>query len=444
MPKAITAADLTALAQDLTQHPGYKVSQRAVTTNGIYAASENNMIGLTNTNIFSTEIETAGVTDQKQSGRCWLFATLNILRHHVSKEYKLDDFELSQSYLYFWDKLEKTNRFYEWVIDSAEVAFDDRWVNYIFDSPQADGGWWEYSAALIDKYGLVPKSAMPEAVATSKSGELNQTLNTRLRKDGLELRRLIERNATESEVQKAKAAMLSDVYRILTIAIGTPPELFDFVYKDKDKKYHRDSGLTPKEFLKKYIKFNVMDYVTLVNDPSKPYNATYAFEHGGGSVVGGLDVVMLNLPIETMKALTLKQLKAGEAVWFGCDIHASTSRKGYMSLEAYDIDATFGQSFEFDKADRIRTRDGISNHAMAIVGVDVVDGETRQWKIENSWGDETGFKGYYTMSDDWFDAHGYNVVIRRDLLTEVQRKILEKKPTIVPHWDPINLMPDYA
>ncbi|MEO6109420.1 MAG: C1 family peptidase [Candidatus Saccharimonadales bacterium] len=442
MSKAITPTLLKSFAAQ-SHDSQLTVMQRAVTKNGIYAASESNILSATNTTIFSDEIETGSVTDQKQSGRCWLFAELNTIRHQIVKDFKLDDLELSQSYSYFWDKLEKSNSFFERIIETADKPVDDRWVTRFFEWPQGDGGWWEYAVSVIEKYGVVPSNVMPEAITTSESHQLNTVLDLHLRKGGLALRKLVADKKSDAEIQKAKETMLAGVYRLLTIAIGTPPQSFDFVYKDKDKKYHRDTATTPVKFLKKYYKKSFDDYVVILNDPSpsKVYLQTYEFQHGG-NVVDGLDIRWLNLDMQSLKDLTYAQIKKGETVWFGCDVGTDTNKKGFMSLDTYDFNGTFGIDFSLSKAERLESRDSSVTHAMTITGVDVVDDTPAQWKVENSWGDERGFKGYYTMSNDWFDKNGYVVVIRKELLTETQQKALEKPAIMIPEWDPLNTMPN--
>ncbi len=440
MNQPITPKVLKNLASHIDPNDALRnLAERAVTTNGIYVASENNALSAVNTTIFSDEIETGSVTDQKESGRCWLFATLNIIRHQIATDYKIEDFELSQSYSFFWDKLERANTFYEKIIATAGEPLEDRNMVYVLEHPQVDGGWWEYSSSVIAKYGVVPKSVMPESVATSKSAQLNIILNRKLRKDAITLRGLAVADTPSQKLQATKEVMLSEVYRILTIAIGTPPQSFNFAYRDKDKKYHREEGITPKQFLKKYSKLNFSDYVTILNDPTsaKSYNQTYVFA-AGGNVIGGQQPLLLNVDIETLKKLTYKQIKSGKPVWFGCDVGTDTNKKGFMSTDTYDFKSTFSVDFSFDKAQRLAMRDASISHAMVITGVDVVDGVPAQWKVENSWGAETGNKGYYTMSDDWFTANGYVVVIHRSLLSKKLKDALEKQPIVIPDWDPIN------
>lgn len=310
--------------------------------------------------------------------------------------------------------------------------------------PQEDGGWWEYSASLITKYGIVPKSVMPESVSTSKSYQLNTVLNKKLRKDALTLRKLVAEKNSDNQVQTIKESMLSEVYRMLTIAIGTPPQTFDFIYRDKDKKYHRDDSMTPLKFLEKYTKFDPSNYISLVNDPSpaKKYEQSYTYKNGG-NVVGGIEPLFLNVDIKTLKSLTYQQIKKGEAVWFACDVDSDSNKKGYMSTDTYDFMSTFNVDLNFSKADRLLMRDAAVSHAVTITGADAPSGEPTQWKIENTWGNEVGHKGYYTMSSDWFDAHGYVVVVRRDLLSEKLKNALQQKPIVMQDWDPLNSTPRY-
>ena len=437
----ITPDKIQEFAEALESRESYVASQHAVTINGINAASENNALSLTNTSVFSHEIQTVSISDQKRSGRCWLFAALNVVRHQIANEYKMDDLMLSQSYLYFWDKLEKSNTFLEKIVASANDPLEDRWVTQLMTSPQAEGGWWEYAASLIKKYGVVPISAMPEAVATTHSTQLNTLIDRILRQAALSLREQVGKKASSTEIERIKNTALADVYRVLTIAIGTPPKEFSFSYKDKDKKYHRDDKLTPQAFFKKYSKMNLDDYITLVNDPTpgRAFNTPYVLKDGE-NMVGGMDVVMFNVEVDSLVDLTSKQIKKSEPVWIGLEVQEKVNKKGYMALDVYDYESTFNIDFMNDKAQRLLSRDASVSHAMTIVGVDLVKNKPRQWKVENSWGDKPGNKGYYTMSTGWFKQNGYMVVIRKDLLSETQHKALAKKPIEIPYWDHLNAM----
>jgi len=437
MHTSITTEVLKSLQDSISDNGSLTAIQRAVTKNGIINASENYASSATNTTVYSNEIPENKITDQEDSGRCWLFATLNILQHDIAKKHKLEGFELSQSYSFFWDKLEKSNLFYEQVIDNAELPLDDRLMEFLLNAPQFDGGWWEMSSAIIKKYGVVPKQMMPEAFATSNTRQLNSLLNKKLRKDALLLREAAH-TKTDEEIDALRQDLLKEVYRMLIIAIGTPPQTFDFTYKDKDKKYHRQDNLTPLEFLKKYVSLSFDDYISIVNDPSpgRSYLQTYEID-GTANIVGEAGLTFLNVSVESFKELATKQVLAGEPIWFGCDIGSSTTKKGYMSLDAFDFNNTFGVDLNISKADRLQTRDTSMNHAVVIAGVDIVNDAPVQWKVENSWGDEVGMKGYYSMSTEWLEHNGYAIVIRKDLLSEDQKAALKKKPILLPRWDPL-------
>jgi len=427
--RSISLQDIAAYAQAVDQ-PVATVAQRAVTTNGIYLAAHNNAVGAVNPRVFSLELTTGGVTNQKHSGRCWLFAALNTVRHRLETTLNVENIELSQSYPYFFDKLEKANVFLELVIDTADQPLDDRRVDLAMRTPQPEGGWWSYAAALIEKYGVVPKSAMAEAKTTEESKELNIVLDRRLRKGALQLRA-----AAEVDRADLKQAILRDIYRILVIAIGTPPTRFDWAYRDKDKTYHRLADLTPRQFAETYAL--PLDQVTVANDPAQPYGRVLVREDGE-NMVGTAPVTVVNQPMETLKDLVIKQLEAGEAVWLGCDVRIDVDPEGVMDTGVRDLGGLFGVDLAMSKAENLATFDSVMSHAMTITGVDVVDGLPRQWKVENSWGDDRGLKGWWTMSDAWFDRYGYTVVIRRDLLDEDTLAALGTEPIRLPRWAPLS------
>ena len=440
MSKSITQTDLKAIAGTVKKDDSARnFAERAVTTNGISKATENNFSSTTNPTVFSDEIKTGSVMDQKQSGRCWLFAALSTVRHQIAVEKKIENFELSSSYCYFWDKLERANIFYEKVISSRSQKLEEPKLVHLFNAPQEDGGWWEYAASLIAKYGVVPKSVMEESFSTTNSQQLNKVLNTKLRKDAVVLRQ-ISQNASDKEIQGIKKPMLSEVYRMLTIAIGTPPTVFDYAYRDTDGTFHREQGLTPLQFLNKYSKHNFDDYVSLMNYPSptRSFGATYSLE-GGCNLIGGKNTLFLNVDISTMRDLAYKQIKLGEPIFFGCDIGVGANKKGYMSNDTYDFESAFNVDLSFDKADRLATRESTACHAVTITGMDCLNKKPVQWKVENSWGEKVGNKGYFTMSDEWFKDDGFVVVIRKSLLDAKLKKALNTQPVIIPDWDPINM-----
>lgn len=419
-----------------------KVVERAVSHQGILATSADFKADTDMTPVFSIDLDTGKVANQKQSGRCWMFAALNTMRHHLADLFKLTDFELSQNYTFFWDKFEKSNYFYQNVLNTADQPLDSRKVAFLMTTPQQDGGQWDMLCAIIEKYGIVPKSVMPETYSSSKSSELNSTLNKKLRKDAVTLRQLVATGATSDEIASARDKMLGEVYRLLCYTLGEPAQTFDFEYRDDDHQYHIDRNLTPKTFYDKYVGWNLDDYVSIINAPTddKPYNKTYTIEMLG-NVLGGREVKHLNVTMADFKQLAIKQLQDGQSVWFGCDVGQSSDRqKGIMSLDAYDKNALLDMDLSMTKAQRLDYAESLMTHAMVITGVDLVDGKPTKWKVENSWGEKVGTKGYFVMSDRWMDEYCYQVVVNKRYLSDAQRQAQAEAPTTLLPWDPMGAL----
>ena len=443
MSKEITAAQTASYQKALTDDPMAKVVERAVSHQGILATAADYASAADMTPVFSIDLDTGKVANQKQSGRCWMFAALNTMRHHLADLFKLSDFELSQNYTYFWDKFEKANYFYENVLATADQPTSSRKVAFLMTTPQQDGGQWDMLCAIIEKYGIVPKSVMPETYNSSKSSELNSTLNLKLRKDAVVLRKLVADNASADDIAAAKDKMLKEDYRLLAYTLGEPVSEFDFEYRDDDKNYHIDKGLTPKTFFDKYVGWDLSDYVSIINAPTddKPYNHTYTIEMLG-NVVGGRAVKHLNVSMDDFKALAIKQLKAGQSVWFGCDVGQSSERqKGIMDTNYYHKDDLFNIDFDMSKAEKLDYGESLMTHAMVLTGVDLVDGKPTKWKVENSWGEKVGTKGYFVMSDAWMDKYCYQVVVNKEFLPADLRQIQEtEEPTVLAPWDPMGAL----
>ena len=445
MSTAITAADLASYQKALDATPGSKALQKAVMNNGVLKSAESIESQTKMDQTFSIDLSTGAVANQKQSGRCWMFAALNTMRHGIQAQFKIKDFELSQNFTFFWDKFEKSNYFYENVLATADQPLDSRKVAFLMTTPQQDGGQWDMLTALIDKYGIVPKSAMPETFSSSASRELNSTLNLKLRHDAVALRKLVADKASDQDIADAKSKMLSEVYRILAYTLGNPPTEFDFEYRDDDKAYHIDRNLTPKTFYDKYIGWNLDQYQSIINSPTadKPYNHLYTVEMLG-NVIGGREVRHLNLEINDFKALAIKQLEAGESVWFGSDVGQSSDRKiGILDTAIYDEDTLFDTDFTMSKAERLDYGESLMTHAMVLTGVDIVDGKPTKWKVENSWGDKVGEKGYFVASDAWFDEFVYQIVINKSFLSTELNDTIKKEydhPTVLAPWDPMGAL----
>lgn len=380
--KAITPEMTKKFAKGFEENNKQQALQRAVVKNGITASAENVAAHVSNTPVFSIDLSTGKVSNQKQSGRCWMFAALNTFRHKLLNQFHLKEFELSQNYTFFWDKYEKANYFYENIIATGNDALDSRKVAFLLTTPQQDGGQWDMIVSLFQKYGVVPKSVMPESANSSNSRDLNNYLNKLLRKDATVLREMIAGGETAEAIQAKKEEMLEGIYQFLAISLGTPPKEFDFEYRDEENNYHIDQQLTPQLFYDKYIGVKLDDYVSIINAPTKdkPFDRSYTVEMLG-NVVGGKEVRYLNVDMSTFKQLAIAQLEQGESVWFGCDVGQSSTRdSGVMALDVYDMDDLFDVDFTMTKAQRLDYGESLMTHAMVLTGVDLVDGNQRNGK----------------------------------------------------------------
>ncbi|WP_262118918.1 C1 family peptidase [Enterococcus casseliflavus] len=438
----ISKKTTAAFAQAYQDNNKQTALQRSVVKNGITASAENVSAKVNNVPVFSVDVTTGKVSNQKQSGRCWMFAALNTFRHKMLNDFNLKEFELSQNHTFFWDKYEKANYFYENILATANEPLTSRKVAFLLQTPQQDGGQWDMIVSIFQKYGVVPKTVMPESSNSSNSRDLNNYLNKKLRKDAVALRQLVAEGKTAEDIQTAKEAMLEDIYRFLATSLGTPPETFDFEYRDEDKNYHIDRNLTPQSFYEKYVGVDLDDYVSIINAPTadKPYNQSYTVEMLG-NVVGGKEVKYLNVDMPTFKKLAIAQLEQGESVWFGCDVGQSSTRDtGIMALDAYDIKDLFDIDFTMTKAERLDFGESLMTHAMVLTGVDLIDGESTKWKVENSWGEKVGTNGFFVMSDAWMDEYTYQIVVRKEFLTAEQLAAFEAEPTVLAPWDPMGAL----
>ena len=435
MAHELTVQELEKFSADFNKNPENKVIARSAQRSGVLEASYNDRVQSELTRVFSTELDTDNVTNQKHSGRCWLFATLNVLRHEFGKKYKAKDFTFSQAYNFFWDKIERANMFYNRILDSADMPLDSRQVKSDLDFAGADGGQFQMAAALVEKYGVVPSYAMPETFNTNDTTGFATALGDKLKKDALFLRKL-KQEGKDDEIKKTREKFLSEVYQMTAIAVGEPPKKFDLEYRDDDKKYHLEKDLTPLEFLHKYLgDVDFDDYVVLTNAPDHEYGKLYGLP-AEDNVSGSLRIKLLNVPMEYLTAASIAQLKDGEAVWFGNDVLRQMDRKtGYLDTNLYKLDDLFGVDLKVSKADRLKTGVGEVSHAMTLVGVDEDNGEVRQWKVENSWGDKSGAKGYYVMNNEWFNDYVYEAVDHKKYLTDKQKELAEGPITDLPAWD---------
>ncbi|MEG3243202.1 aminopeptidase C [Streptococcus suis] len=424
-------------------NPSLQATENAVSHNGLLKSLETRQSAIDNDYVFSIDLTKDAVSNQKASGRCWMFAALNTFRHKLISDFKLENFELSQAHTFFWDKYEKSNWFLEQIIATADQEIGSRKVKFLLDTPQQDGGQWDMVVALFEKYGVVPKSVYPESISSSASRELNQYLNKLLRQDAQILRDLLAKGASSKEVQVQKENLLQEIFNFLAVNLGLPPRSFDFAYRDKDNVYHRDTNVTPQAFYEKYVGLKLSDYVSIINAPTtdKPYNKSYTVELLG-NVIGAPAVRYLNVEMNRFKELAIAQLKAGESVWFGSDVGQSSNRQtGIMATNTYDFSSGLGIHFHQDKAGRLDYSESLMTHAMVLTGVDLDDNEQPlKWKVENSWGDKVGDKGYFVASDSWMDEYTYQIVVRKEFLTQEELAAYQAQPQVLAPWDPMGAL----
>lgn len=441
----VTSAEL----EDFRADYGADAVRRAM-TNALYQTDLNKLLcspaGVRNMTFkFSTDIKTMKATAQNNSGRCWLFAATNVFREYLAKKLNLEKFELSQSYLAFWDKFERCNYFFEVILETAHLPLNDRTVNYILnDGGVSDGGQWDMFASLVRKYGVVPKDAMPETYQSGHTRGFSGVLRRFLRKQALALRRMAEGGASHEELETRKKELLSKCWSFLASCYGEPPAVFDFEYVDKDGGYHRDSRLTPASFRDKYFGGVFDDCVSVINAPTddKPFDRLYTVKYLG-NVAEDKGVRHLNLTMEELKAAVLRQLEDGEIVWFGSDCGKYGDRDGgFWDDTSFEEKLITGLDGTMDKSDMLDSCESRMNHAMCLTGVNIgEDGRPNRWKIENSWGSEGLYDGYFMATDSWFDRFVYQAVVHKKYLGE-KAAVFDTEPVVLEPWDPIGSLAD--
>lgn len=431
------------LYKNYLNNPKYRAIENAVTNNGLLKSLKTRQSEVENDFVFSIDLTKDLVSNQKASGRCWMFAALNTFRHQLISDFKLENFELSQAHTFFWDKYEKANWFMEQVIATADQELSSRKVKFLLDVPQQDGGQWDMVVALFEKYGVVPKTVYPESVSSSNSKELNEILNKLLRQDAQILRECISSGLDAQAIQTKKEALLQEIFNFLAMNLGLPPKTFDFAYRDKDNQYHSEKDITPLEFYQKYVGLNLSDYVSIINAPTadKPFGKAYTVEMLG-NVVGSRDVRYLNVDMNRLKELAIKQMQAGETVWFGSDVgQMSDRKKGILATNTYDFEASMDLVLKQNKAGRLDYSESLMTHAMVLTGVDLdPNGSPLKWKVENSWGEDVGNKGYFVASDAWMDQYTYQIVVKKSLLSEEELKAYQAEPEVLAPWDPMGAL----
>ncbi len=440
----ISPQDLAAFEAEFDADPKNRLALNAVTKNGISAVALNREVLMRTNHTYSHFIKTPEATNQKSSGRCWLFAALNTFRLAAMEKMNLEKFELSQAYPFFWDKLEKSNYFLENIILTRDEPLDGRLVMALLADPIPDGGQWDMLVNLVKKYGVVPKSVMPETKCSSATRYMNALVVAKLREYAHDLRSMYADGASPEEMRTAKAEMMKTIYRMLVIHLGKPPLEFEWEWRDKDNEFHRHEGrLTPQEFFAEYVGIDLDDMVCLINAPTadKPYGKMYTVQYLG-NVVGGQIVRYLNVDIETLKKCVVDTIVDGQVVWFGSDVGKFFEREaGILDLEVHDLELVYGEPLKQDKAGRLDYGQSRMTHAMVLTGVDLDEAQRpRKWRVENSWGDKIGDKGYMVMSDAWFDEYLYEVVVSKSKLPPELLAVLDTEPIELPLWDPMGAL----
>ena len=439
---SITHEMLNQIKKSYTVTPTDKALINAITNMDIRTLAINrDTQGELNT-YFSNRVPTVGITNQQSSGRCWLFTGLNVLRSRLIATKKLDGFEFSQSYCFFWDQLEKSNLFLQSIIDNAKKPMDDKTVEWLFKNPISDGGTYTGVADLVAKYGLVPKSVMPESYNSDNTSHYAELMKNKLREFGLELRDMYSKGKSIKELETRKTAMLGTAYRMLVLFFGEPVNEFEYAFCDKNgKPVSETKKYTPKFFYEEEVKDGVdlnNDFVMLMNDPSRPYWQVYEIDLDR-HLYEGHNWLYVNLPIEEIKEMAIQSIKNNEVMYFSCDVGKFIDRKrGLLDVNYYDYNDLLGIKFEMDKKQRIQTFSSGSSHAMTLTAVDLdQNGISKKWLVENSWGRNKGYDGFLIMTDKWFDEYMFRLVVNKKYVSAKVFSILKKKPVKLPAWDPM-------
>lgn len=386
------------------------------------------------------KIKTGSVTNQKSSGRCWIFSGINVLRPQAMKNLETDKLEFSQNYLMFYDKLEKYNAFLQYMIDFADRPLDDRELQMVLDGPGGDGGWWSYFTGLIKRYGLVPKEVMPETHNSSASSRMNGFLTLKAKAFGVALRNDFANGVSKKELEKKKETMLAEIYSLLVLHLGQPPTEFVWRHESTDTTIEGtiSQSYTPHSFADAALSDDLDDYIALFNYPGKSFMTNYSFEMSR-NIYDDPNFTVVNVPADTMMAYALKAILDSTPVWFACDVgQENYGKDGIMAIDIYDYESILGTRFDLPKKDLIQMSLIVPSHAMAFMGVDTADGQAVKWLVENSWGDDKGDGGYWYMYNDWFRRYMFGVIIHKRYLSQELIDIAKTKPEVLKPWDPMH------
>ncbi len=474
------------LQKDFKMDTHTRAMYNAITNTDINTLALNRDLLRDHNDYFSNKVTVKKISNQKSSGRCWLFAALNNIRHEVVKKHKIKDFEFSHIYLTFWDKLEKANVFYERIIEFRDRDMMDRELVFVLKTPLGDGGYWENAKDLIQKYGVVPNEVMPETHSSNKTRTMNKVMFRKLRVDAVKLRKMAAKGKNVKHLRKAKEKMLAEVYRMLVMNLGQPPKTFDWRYEPKDKDDDDDdedgdhdddddedhdedgdhdddedddedgdhdddededeayedksiiiTGYTPKRFYDEFVGLDLDEYVNIFNDAAHPISKRYQIALTR-SFTDGHDLDYANVSLETLKSIAIKSLRGETPLWFAVDVSPNQNGdKGVMKNDLYDYEAIFDVDLKMTRAELALFRQNVPNHGMNLIGVDIQNEKPVKWLIENSWGGDKGNKGLWTMYDGWFDANVYCVIAKKEYVPEEVLKIFEQDPIVLPVWDPM-------
>ena len=438
LAQTVGKAELREIQESFVKDAQTTALQNAITVNkDLKTMATNREVQGKVDHFFKYRVNVRGITDQKSSGRCWMFTSMNVLRPAVMKKYNLREFDFSHSYCFFWDQFEKANLFLENVIETAGRDMTDRDVEFFFKSPVADGGVWNLFYDVAEKYGVVPQSVMPETEHSNNTSQMAGVLKEYLRTCGWNLREAIASGAKTKDVRKQKVDALKGVYRILALCMGEPPVEFTWRYRDASGAV-KSVTTTPLEFYKGIIPadYNPDNYVMVMNDPTREYYKVYEIANYRNTYEG-VNWVYLNLPNEEIKPAALASIKADTPLYVSCDVGKQSNRAaGILDVNNYDYESLFGVKLDMDKKARILTRQSGSSHAMTLIGCDTDDNDVPvKWEFENSWGPSAGNHGYLTFTDEWFDEYLFRIVIEKKYLSPKAAAAAKTKPVAVPAWD---------
>ena len=445
MDKSISIEMINKFQQTCDTDEKLKISRNAATHNEVTdLAMDWNEFRKIDHSFSDTITGEMKITNQKSSGRCWGFAGLNLFRVYLGRKHNIRNFEFSQTYFMFWDKLEKSNYFLNSIIGTADSSWNSRIIMHLLENPIQDGGQWDMWVNLVKKYGVVPQSEMPESFSSSRSMRMNRMITRKLRENAIILRGLKNNEASLDDINNEKNQMLEQIYKMLVIHLGNPPNSFDWQTRDKKKNFLRFENLDPNSFYNDHIGLKLDDYICLINCPmsDKKYNKVYTVDYLG-NVIEGNNIRYLNVESEEMKRATINSLKDDQPVWFGCDVSKHFHRDlGVMDIDLFDYDSFYNLKFGMDKASRLEYGDSQMTHAMLFTGVDLDTKDNPiKWRVENSWGNKGGDKGYHIMTDKWFDEYNYEVVVHKDHIPQKLLDLyLKEDPIRLNPWDPMGAL----